>query len=138
MEQKNNFAEGSVAKNIVRMAVPMTVAQILNLLYNLVDRIYIGHIPGADSLALTGVGLTFPIVSMIVAFAGLFGMGGAPLCSIARGRGEERQAQAIMQNSFWMLLFTGVSLTVAGYLIKRPLLYGLGASDATYPYAISR
>ena len=135
MEQKNNFAEGSVAKNIVRMAVPMTVAQILNLLYNLVDRIYIGHIPGADSLALTGVGLTFPIVSMIVAFAGLFGMGGAPLCSIARGRGEERQAQAIMQNSFWMLLFTGVSLTVAGYLIKRPLLYGLGASDATYPYA---
>jgi len=100
VEQKNNFAEGSVAKNIVRMAVPMTVAQILNLLYNLVDRIYIGHIPGADSLALTGVGLTFPIVSMIVAFAGLFGMGGAPLCSIARGRGEERQAQAIMQNSF--------------------------------------
>ncbi len=86
MEQKNNFAEGSVARNIMGMAVPMTVAQILNLLYNLVDRIYIGHIPGADSLALTGVGLTFPIVIMISAFAVLFGMGGATLCSIERGK----------------------------------------------------
>ncbi len=135
MEQKNNFSEGSIARNIIRMAVPMTVAQILNLLYNLVDRIYIGHIKGADSLALTGVGLTFPIVSMIVAFAGLFGMGGAPLCSIARGQGEEKEAQQIMQNSYWMLVFTGVVLTALGYLVKRPLLYGLGASDATYPFA---
>lgn len=134
-EQKNNFGEGSVAGNIIRMAVPMTVAQILNLLYNLVDRIYIGHIPGADSLALTGVGLTFPIVSMIVAFAGLFGMGGAPLCSIARGKGEEKQAQQIMQNSFWMLVYTGIVLMGVGYLIERPLLYALGASDATYTYA---
>ena len=135
VEQKNNFSEGSIARNIIRMAVPMTVAQILNLLYNLVDRIYIGHIKGADSLALTGVGLTFPIVSMIVAFAGLFGMGGAPLCSIARGQGEEKEAQQIMQNSYWMLVFTGVVLTALGYLVKRPLLYGLGASDATYPFA---
>lgn len=135
MEQKNDFGRGSVAGNIVRMAVPMTVAQILNLLYNVVDRIYIGHIPGADSLALTGVGLTFPIVSMIMAFAGLFGMGGAPLCSIARGKGDEKQAKAIMQNAFWMLVWTGLLITVAGYAVERPLLYALGGSDATYPYA---
>lgn len=135
MEQKNDFGQGSVAGNIVRMAVPMTVAQILNLLYNVVDRIYIGHIPGADSLALTGVGLTFPIVSMIMAFAGLFGMGGAPLCSIARGKGDEKQAKAIMQNAFWMLVWTGLLITAAGYAVERPLLYALGGSDATYPYA---
>ena len=94
MEERNNFGKGSVAGNIMSMAVPMTVAQILNLLYNLVDRIYIGHIPGADSLALTGVGLTFPIVSMITAFAGLFGMGGAPLCSSA-GK-ETRNGQKLL------------------------------------------
>lgn len=135
MEQKNDFGQGSVAGNIVRMAVPMTVAQILNLLYNVVDRIYIGHIPGADSLALTGVGLTFPIVSMIMAFAGLFGMGGAPLCSIARGKGDQEQAKAIMQNAFWMLVWTGLLITAAGYAVERPLLYALGGSDATYPYA---
>lgn len=135
MEQKNDFGQGSVAGNIIRMAVPMTVAQILNLLYNVVDRIYIGHIPGADSLALTGVGLTFPIVSMIMAFAGLFGMGGAPLCSIARGKGDQEQAKAIMQNAFWMLVWTGLLITVAGYAVERPLLYALGGSDATYPYA---
>lgn len=135
VEQKNNFAEGSVAGNIINMAVPMTVAQILNLLYNLVDRIYIGHIPGADSLALTGVGLTFPIVSMIVAFTGLFGMGGAPLCSIARGKNDLKQAQAVMQNAYTMLAITGILITAIGYAVERPLLYALGASDATYEYA---
>ena len=133
--QTNDFGEGSVAKNIMNMAVPMTVAQILNLLYNLVDRIYIGHIPGANSLALTGVGLTFPIISMVSAFAGLFGMGGAPLCSIARGKGDFRRAETIMQNSFWMLTGTGMLITIAGYIMERPLLYALGGSDATYIYA---
>ncbi len=135
MEERNNFGKGSVAGNIMSMAVPMTVAQILNLLYNLVDRIYIGHIPGADSLALTGVGLTFPIVSMITAFAGLFGMGGAPLCSIERGKGDQERAEAIMQNAFWMLAGTGVLIMIAGYAAERPLLYALGGSDATYVYA---
>ena len=135
MEERNNFGKGSVAGNIMSMAVPMTVAQILNLLYNLVDRIYIGHIPGADSLALTGVGLTFPIVSMITAFAGLFGMGGAPLCSIERGKGNQERAEAIMQNAFWMLSGTGVLIMIAGYAAERPLLYALGGSDATYVYA---
>ncbi len=134
-QQKNDFGQGTVASNIISMAVPMTVAQVLNILYNLVDRMYIGRIPGASALALTGVGLTFPIVSAVLAFAGLFGMGGSPLCSIARGEGDLEKAEKIMQNSFWMLLGTGVCLTVAGLLIKKPLLYAFGASDATYPYA---
>ena len=134
-EQKNDFGEGSIAGNIMSMAIPMTVAQILNLLYNMVDRIYIGHIPGAGSLALTGVGLTFPVISMIAAFANLFGMGGAPLCSIARGRQDFNQAQRIMQNAFCMLIGTGIFVTIAGFLIERPLLYAFGASDVTYPFA---
>ena len=136
-EQKNDFGVGSVEQNIIRMAVPMTVAQILNLLYNLVDRMYIGHIPGASSLALTGVGITFPIISMITAFANLFGMGGAPLCSMARGRRDYDAAKRYMQNAFWMLFAAGVVLTVTGYVIEKPLLYALGASSVTYPYASS-
>lgn len=134
-EQKHDFGTGSVERNIINMAVPMTVAQVLNLLYNLVDRMYIGHIPGASSLALTGVGITFPVISMITAFASLYGMGGAPLCSMARGKKDYEKARRIMQDAFWMLVITGILLTIVGFLIERPLLYGLGASDVTYPYA---
>lgn len=134
-EQKHDFGTGSVERNIINMAVPMTVAQVLNLLYNLVDRMYIGHIPGASSLALTGVGITFPVISMITAFASLYGMGGAPLCSMARGKRDYEKARRIMQDAFWMLVITGILLTIVGFLIERPLLYALGASDVTYPYA---
>ena len=134
-EQKHDFGTGSVERNIINMAVPMTVAQVLNLLYNLVDRMYIGHIPGASSLALTGVGITFPVISMITAFASLYGMGGAPLCSMARGKKDYEKARRIMQDAFWMLVITGILLTIVGFLIERPFLYGLGASDVTYPYA---
>lgn len=134
-EQKHDFGTGSVERNIINMAVPMTVAQVLNLLYNLVDRMYIGHIPGASSLALTGVGITFPVISMITAFASLYGMGGAPLCSMARGKKDYEKARRIMQDAFWMLVITGILLTIVGFLIEKPLLYALGASDVTYPYA---
>lgn len=134
-EQKNDFGAGSVASNIISMAVPMTVAQLLNVLYNLVDRMYIGHIPGASSLALTGVGLTFPVVSAVMAFSNLFGMGGAPLCSIARGEKDLKRAENIMQNSFWMLVGTGLVLTALGMIFCKPLMYAFGASDMTYPYA---
>lgn len=136
-EQKHDFGTGSVERNIINMAVPMTVAQVLNLLYNLVDRMYIGHIPGASSLALTGVGITFPVISMITAFASLYGMGGAPLCSMARGKKDYEKARRIMQDAFWMLVVTGFLLTIVGFLIEKPLLYALGASEVTYPYASS-
>lgn len=136
-EQKNDFSQGSVARNILSMAVPMTVAQVLNVLYSVVDRMYIGHIPGESSLALTGVGLTFPIISMVTAFSNLYGMGGAPLCSIARGEGKLERAEEIMENSFWMLTATGAFLTVFFLAVQRPLLYAFGASEDTIGYAVS-
>lgn len=103
MGEQNDFSRGSVWKHIVNLAVPMTVAQIINVLYNIVDRIYIGHIPGAATDALTGVGLALPIITMISAFANLFGMGGTPLCSIARGAHAYKRAESIMGTSFFML-----------------------------------
>lgn len=113
----------------------MTVAQLVQLLYNVVDRIYIGHLPGASSLALTGVGLVFPIVTFVAAFTNLFGMGGGPLCSIARGAGEHERAEKIMGHSFAMLAGSSLILMALCYLFRRPVLYAFGASDATYVYA---
>ena len=132
---ENDFSKGSVVRNIINLAVPMTLAQLINVLYNVVDRIYIGRIPGAGSLPLTGVGLCLPIISMVTAFANLFGMGGAPLCSIERGRGNVDEAEKIMGNSFAMMILFGVGLTVLGIAFRHPMLYLFGASDNTYPYA---
>ena len=132
---QNDFSKGSVVRNIINLVVPMTLAQLINVLYNVVDRIYIGRIPGAGSLPLTGVGLCLPIISMVTAFANLFGMGGAPLCSIERGRGNVDEAEKIMGNSFAMMVIFGIGLTVLGIALKRPMLYLFGASDNTYPYA---
>ena len=83
-----DFSQGSVAGNILRLALPMTVAQLINVLYSVVDRMYIGRLPDAAGNALTGLGLTFPILSIVTAFANLFGMGGSPLFSIQRGKGD--------------------------------------------------
>ena len=132
---KNDFSKGAVWKNILSLSIPLTVAQLVQLCYNIVDRIYIGHLPGASSLALTGLGLTFPIITVITAFTNLFGSGGAPLCSIARGEGNEERAKRIMGNSFLMLVATGVVLMVLCEVFKKPVLYLFGASDDTYPYA---
>ncbi|WP_343209862.1 MATE family efflux transporter [Anaerolentibacter hominis] len=135
METENDFSKGSISKNILSLALPLTLAQLINVLYNVVDRIYIGHIPEASTQALTGLGLTFPIITMITAFSNLFGMGGAPLCSIARGAGDKDRAEKIMGNSFSMLLISGVLLMILCFLFKRPILYLFGASDVTFPYA---
>ena len=116
-------------------AVPLTIAQLIQLLYNLVDRIYIGHLPGTHGQALTGIGLIFPIISIIAAFTNLFAMGGAPLFSIARGAGEEKKASRILNNTFFLLVLTAVILMGIGYLFQREILYLFGASEATYPYA---
>ncbi len=132
---EHDFSKGSVSRHIMMQAVPLMIAQILQLLYNIVDRIYIGHLPGSDGLALTGIGLVFPIVSLINAFTNLYGMGGAPLCSIARGAGKTEQAEKIMGNSATLLFFTSFAIMALCYVLKRPVLYMLGASDATYPYA---
>lgn len=132
---ENDFSKGSVVKNILGLAVPMTLAQLINVLYNIVDRIYIGRIPEHATLSLTGIGLSLPMITMVIAFANLFGMGGAPLCSIERGRGNLEEAEKIMGNSFTMLVVFGVFLTMLGLLFKKPLLYAFGASDSTYPFA---
>lgn len=138
----SDFSKGSVSGAILRLAVPMVLAQLVNILYNIVDRMYIGHIPEASVDALTGVGVTFPILQIVAAFANLFGTGGTPLFSMARGaaqhgadEAQRRRASAVMNNTFSMLVLTGAVLTVLVLLVKRPVLYLFGASDVTYPYA---
>jgi len=115
------------------MALPMTVAQLINILYNVVDRMYLGKLPG--HLSLTGLGLCLPIISILMGFANLCGMGGAPLCSIHRGKGEDGEAERILGNSFALLLLFGAGLTALGLAFRRPILYLFGASDLTFPYA---
>lgn len=134
---KNDFTQGSMAKNILNMAIPMMLAQVVNVLYSVVDRIYIGRMPGAGALALTGVGVAAPIISMVAAFTNLFGGGGAPLCSIARGKGDTERAEKIMGNSFSLLMIAGVILMIVVLIVKRPLLFLFGASEATIDYADS-
>ena len=107
-----------MAANILRLAIPMTLAQLINVLYNVVDRAYIGHIPGTSTDALTGIGLTLPVITVIMAFANLFGMGGAPLFSIARGANEPKKAERIMGNSFCMRLISGTALSAACCLFR--------------------
>lgn len=131
----NDFSKGSVWRSILAQAGPMTLAQLIQVLYSVVDRMYIGHLPDASGMALTGIGLTFPVVSLVLAFTNLFGMGGAPLCSIARGRGREHEAEKIMGNTFILLVITGFFLMLSGYLFHKPVLYLFGASDITYRYA---
>ena len=132
---KNDFSKGKMWKNILSQAIPLTVAQAVHVLYNVVDRIYLGHLPGASSLALTGVGLIFPIVALVSAFCSLFASGGAPLCSIARGAGEQERAEKIQNTTFSMLMIMAAILTVFGYCFRKPILYLFGASDDTYAYA---
>ena len=131
----HDFSQGSIPRNILNLALPMTAAQFINILYNLVDRIYIGRIPGEGRLALTGLGLCLPVISILIGFANLCGSGGSPLCSIYRGRGERERAEKVMGNSFALLLLFGMGLTAFCLAFQRPILYLFGASDATYPYA---
>lgn len=130
-----DFENGTVTKNILGAALPMLVAQILNLLYNIVDRIYIARIPGIGTAALGAVGLCFPLIVIISAFANLFGSGGAPLFSIYRGKKEEQQANNIMNTSFSMLCISALILMATGLLSARPLLTLFGASADALTYA---
>ena len=132
---KIDFASGPVWKCIIAQAIPLTIAQLVQLLYNVVDRIYLGHMGDGDSMALTGVGLTFPIVSLIMAFTALFGYGGTPLFSIARGAGDDEKAKKIMGNSFALLVISSIVLTIAGYIFAKPILFAFGAGEGSYVYA---
>ena len=130
-----DFENGSVTSNILNAAIPMLVAQILNLLYNIVDRIYIARIPDVGTTALGAVGLCFPIIMIITAFSNLFGTGGAPIFSINRGRGDSKAADDIMNTSFTMLCASALILMAVGMLFARPLLVLFGASSEAMSYA---
>ena len=132
---KVDFLRGPVWKCVVAQAIPLTVAQLVHLMYNVVDRIYLGHMGGGDSMALTGVGLTFPIVSLVMAFTALFGNGGVPIFSIARGAGDDEKAGRILGNSFALLLGSALVLTAVGYLFMKPILFAFGASEDSFVYA---
>ena len=134
-DTSNDFSRGKVWRHIVAQAVPLTLAQLTQLLYNIVDRVYIGHLPGADSTALTGLGLTFPVVTLIAAFTALFGSGGTPLFSIARGAGDKERAGQILGNVFSLLTASSFLLMAFCYIAQKPMLYLFGASDASYAYA---
>jgi putative MATE family efflux protein len=137
LKDTNDFSQGSVSGAILRMAGPITLAQLVSILYNIVDRMYLGHLQGAGAMALTGLGLCLPVISVVMAFARLSGMGGGPLCSIERGRGDLEEAERIMGNSFTLLLIFAVVLTLLGEIFLQPILYAFGASDATIDYGMS-
>ena len=134
--QNRDMGTGSVKKWMVQLAVPALVGQIINLLYNIVDRIYIGHIPGIGGAALTGVGLFSPILMLITAFAMMPGSGGAPRAAIAMGQGNKEKAEKIVANCFTVLMILAVILTTVFYAFAPQLLRLFGASDVTLPYAV--
>ena len=131
-----DFENGTITGNILGAGLPMLVAQLLNLLYNVVDRIYIARIPGEGTAALGAVGLCFPLIVIITAFANLFGSGGAPLFSIYRGKKKEPEAVCIMNTSFTMLSASALILMVIGLCFARPLLILFGASSEALTYAL--
>ena len=133
---KQDMGTGSVKKLMVQMAVPALVGQVVNLLYNIVDRIYIGHLPEIGGTALTGVGLFTPILMLITAFAMMAGAGGAPRAAIAMGEGDKERAEKILGNCFTVLMIFAVILTGVFYAACPTLLRWFGASDATLPYAV--
>ena len=135
MSVENDFSVGSIPRHIIDLAIPMTLAQLVQMAYNLVDRIYIGHLPGTSSIALIGLGLTFPIITIIMAFTNLFSTGSVALYSIARGKQDEAAERRYMENAFLLLLLTSVVVMVLCFVFMHPILYLFGASDETYPYS---
>lgn len=134
-QAKADFSQGSVKKLIMAQALPLTLAQMVQLLYNIVDRIYIGHLEDVGDLALTGLGITFPVIVIIAAFTNLYGSGGATLFALARGKGDQEEAEGLLGNVFTLLLGTSVILFIICYAFRRPILFLFGASEQSYVYA---
>lgn len=129
------LGQAKILPLLVRLAIPATAAQLVNALYSIVDRMYIGHMPGDGTLALSGIGLTFPITMLIAAFSCLPGMGGAPLASIALGEGNQKKAQKYLCNAITLLLAISVVMMAVCLLFLEPLLVLFGADSETLPYA---
>ena len=136
-DKEKKMATEAIGKLMISMAVPSIIAQIINILYSIVDRIYIGHINGVGMEALTGVGVTFPIITLISAFSAFVGAGGAPLAAIWLGKGDRKRAEKILGNGVTLLVFFTVILMAFFYAFQKPLLYLFGASNATIGYAVS-
>ena len=135
MTNEEKLGSAPLFRLMMSMGIPTLVAQIINLLYNIIDRIYIGHIPEVGATALTGVGLALPMIVIISAFSAFVGAGGAPLSAIALGRGKKEEAERILGNGFSLLLVFSAFLMILFFIIKRPVLFMIGASDATFPFA---
>ena len=131
-----DLGKDPVGRLLFTLAAPAITSQVVNALYNVVDRMYIGHIPGEGAAALTGLGVCFPLIMLISAFANLIGMGGAPRASILMGQGDEEGAERILGNCFAALVALSVILTAFSFLFMRPMLMLFGASGATIGYAM--
>ena len=134
---KEFLATEPIGKLLLRLAIPTLAAQMINMLYNIIDRIYIGHIPGSGALALTGVGVCMPLIMIISAFAALVGNGGAPRASILMGKKDLDSAENILGNCFTMQIIISVILTLIMFFGNRTFLMAFGASENTIEYAVS-
>ena len=135
MRNDEKLGTAPLGRLMLSLALPTVLAQLINVLYNIVDRIYIGHMQGDGNLALTGVGVTLPIITLIAAFSAFAGAGGAPLAAIELGKKDERKASLIMGNSAWLLVFFSIALTIGFLIFKIPILHAFGASSKTITYA---
>lgn len=134
---KRDLGQDKIWPLLLRLAIPTALAQLVNVLYAIIDRIYIGHIPGVGSLALAGVGVAAPISSFISAFGILIGLGGSPLMGMREGHGEHRKAEEILSTAFYLMVIVSLVLTPLFLVLRNPLLLLFGASDKTLPYASS-
>ena len=135
MRKTNDLGRDPVFRLVCRLAIPTMLAQLVSVLYSIVDRIYIGNIQGIGDLALAGVGVCGPIVTLLSSFASLVGLGGSPIMAMRMGEGRDREAGRVLSNSFLMLLILSGVLTTLFLLLKEHLLMWFGASDATFGYA---
>ena len=135
VHRENNLGEDPIGRLILRIALPSMLAQFVNVLYSIVDRMYIGNIPNTGDLALAGLGVCGPIVTLIGSVASLVGIGGAPLMSISMGERNIGKAKRIMANSFLMLTVLSIVITAVLYPIREPMLLFFGASDTIMPFA---
>ena len=135
MKLENNLGTDPIRSLVWRIAIPSMLAQFVSVLYSIVDRIYISNLPGIGDVALAGVGVCGPVVTMIGAFASLVGIGGAPLMSIRMGAGKTEEARRILADSFLLLCVSAGGLMAAAFALRRPMLLAFGASEVTFPYA---
>ena len=136
-ENKDFLKTEPVGRLLLKLAVPTVTAQIINMLYNIVDRIYIGHIPEIGDKALTGVGVCMPLIMIVTAFAGFVGYGGAPRASIFMGKGDYKSSEKILGNCFVVQIIISVLLTAALLLWNRDFLMAFGASENTIEYGVA-